>query len=173
MCSVAIGLPPCSSFYDLLASGLSDGREECRRTYGHRLAQRHGLPHEELRALAHSHHARRLHGHHACGLHRKGPGDLEHVGGRGGFAIGVESGELASSLGSKVLRGFRHRHADAESSRSLLARKTPSELCVDKASRVEPSQPHNSTSVTTLPTAALPLPPHHLEKPLTPYRNHV
>jgi hypothetical protein len=40
--------------------------------------------------------------------------------------------------GSKLLRGFRHRHADAaESSRSLPARKTPNELCVDKASRVE------------------------------------
>jgi len=75
--------------------------------------------------------------------------------------------------GIEVLRGFRHRHADAESSRSLLARKTPSELCVDKASRVEPSQPHNFTSVTTSPNAALPLPPTHFDEAPNTHRNHV
>lgn len=71
----------------------------CKGTYRHRLAQRHGLPHEELRALAHGHHARGLHGHHACWLHGEGAGGFEHDCGIGDFAIGVGSGELASSLG--------------------------------------------------------------------------
>jgi len=52
-----------------------------------------------------------------------------------------------------------------------VARKTPSELCVDNAFRVEPSQPHNFTSVTTSTAhARLPLPPrprpNHAQSPI-------
>jgi len=66
--------------------------------YGDGVAQAHCLPHEELGALAHGHHARRLHGRHACRLHGQhtswlhgeGAGGFEHGGGIAGFAIGVE-----------------------------------------------------------------------------------
>jgi hypothetical protein len=68
-----------------------------RETYWHRVAHAHCLPHEELRALAHGHHARGLHRQHASRLHRKGPGSFEHNGGIRVFAIGVESRELAYS----------------------------------------------------------------------------
>lgn len=69
-------------------------------------AQGHGLPHEELGTLAHSHHSRGLHchhsrwlhGHHASWLHGQGTGGFEHGWGVAVFAIGVGSGELASSL---------------------------------------------------------------------------
>lgn len=51
-------------------------------------AQGHGLPHEELGTLAHSHHSRGLHchhsrwlhGHHASWLHGQGTGGFEQIG---------------------------------------------------------------------------------------------
>jgi len=142
-------------------------------TYGHRPTHLQRLPHEELRALAHGHDARGLHSQHASRLHRQGPGSFEHVCGVG---CGCNwSGELASKSGSWVgdegwccFRGFRHRHADAERACGTLeSRKTPSELCVDNALRVERSNRRATSPLHFRHHHQAPTPPCHCRNTTT------
>jgi hypothetical protein len=72
----SIGLPPCSSFCQLV-SKLSHtlGTSE---TYGDWAAHAQSLPHEQLRACPHEHLLRGAHQHHARRLHSQDPCSLEH-----------------------------------------------------------------------------------------------
>ena len=144
--------PPCSSFYTKSVSTLTK-QAASSSTYRHGLHHTRSLPHVQLRALAHDHHARRLHSHSS--------GDFKHGVGRRSFGQSVEwrvSRGVASCRSPKRHRGMSGHQKLSEvvarqKRRAANGRAPPG---ADKA-QSNHRQPHTCTS-SPLPPSPPPLP---------------